>query len=131
MRGDHRFDERADERLERRGGVLDERALDQPAHLLDVAVVERREDGDLVGEVLVDRADADAGNFGDAVGRDRGSAVTGEHAGDGVEDRLDRLVGAILLGAANGRHESSIAKNVSKTIGTNRRRRRWGEPDMS
>lgn len=35
---------------------------------LDMALMQGDEDGSLIGEVLVDRADADLGNFGDAIG---------------------------------------------------------------
>ena len=51
-------------------------------------VMKRAEDGTLVGEILVERADADAGGLGDAIGGDGVSAVALDHE----LDRLEHIV---------------------------------------
>ncbi len=67
------------------------RVLSNTPDLLDVAIVERREDGTLVRKILVDGADADAGHLGDAVRRDAVDAVALQDLHDRVEHVLDRL----------------------------------------
>jgi hypothetical protein len=81
--------------------------------------------GVLVREVLVERADGDAGVLGDAVGGAGGVAVLGENVSSGGEDPLAGELGAHLPGRATwlkttvgGGHPqapSRTEKRVAKT----------------
>ena len=57
MRVYHRFDDSADECIERRGGVLDQCRRDQPVDLLDVPLMQRDKDRGFVGKILIYRTD--------------------------------------------------------------------------
>src|SRR3954469_11992879 len=94
------------------------------------------EDGLLVGEVLVERADADARCFRDSVGGDGFGAVTPQHTLHRLEDNLHGLPGALLLGLTPrgpsfaGFHGISLTTDDCSTTarrsrpGCRRRRRR-------
>ena len=71
---------------------------DDAAHLVDVPLDERRDQRLLAREVLVERADADAGGVGDAVGAGAVVAFLDEDASSRREDDLDRLLRAGLNG---------------------------------
>jgi hypothetical protein len=66
--------------------------------LFDVTTMQGMEDGAFVREVLVERTDADASHFGNAVGGHGGSAFPFQDAQYGIEDGIDSLEGAPLLG---------------------------------
>ena len=51
--------------------MFDERVLDQAVDLIDMALMQSRKDRTFVGEILVDRANANPRNFGNAVSRNR------------------------------------------------------------
>jgi hypothetical protein len=70
-------DERPDRRLQRPGREV-ELVGGGPGAAVDVLDQDLGEDGVLVREVLVQRADGDAGALGDAVGGAGGAAVLGE-----------------------------------------------------
>ena len=72
---DHCLNHGADELLEGRVGIFDQRPLDEPIDLFDMPLVQRDKNGAFVRKILVDRSDADAGNFCDAVRRDRFDAL--------------------------------------------------------
>ena len=72
--------------------------LDPRVHRLDVALHQRQQDVVLVGEVLVERGDGDARGLGDAA-RAHGLDAVGDHLRSGVvEDPLDPVAAAGLLG---------------------------------
>jgi len=77
----HCIDQRANEVVKGRLGVLDLPAFDQMRDLLDVAIVQSSKGRALVGDVLVDRSDTDTGDFRDAVCCDTADAVAlwGQH----------------------------------------------------
>src|SRR4051812_26834387 len=78
------FDELAREFLQRSRGAGGRRLLDDEVYIVDVSVVKGGEDGALVGKVLIERADADAGGLGDAIrGHSLGSVA--------LYHKLDRL----------------------------------------
>jgi hypothetical protein len=81
MRLDHRFNQGADEIFQRRPRMFDQRALNHPVYLANMPLVQRNRNCTLVGKVLVDRADANAGDLGESItdeeARRRYSAVSG------------------------------------------------------
>jgi hypothetical protein len=83
-----------------------------------MAIVKRDEDGALVGEILVHRPDADAGDLGDPVRGDRTDPVTLQDPHHSVEDSCDRLLRPPLLRLASWRRfrrAGSHSKNVSSS----------------
>ena len=94
---DHGVDQGAHEAFERYGGVLNERGFDHAVDLLDVALMERGEYGSLVGEVLIERADAYTGDFSNVVGRYGLSPLSLEDADNSFENGFDSMTGAELL----------------------------------
>ena len=62
------FDELSRDVFERRRGTMGERLLDDEAHVVDVTIVKGREDRAFVGEVLIQRSDADTRYLRDAIG---------------------------------------------------------------
>jgi hypothetical protein len=60
-------------------------------------LVQGNKNGALVGKVLINRANADAGNLGDAVRRDGGQAFALEQPDDGLKHRVESLTRAPLL----------------------------------
>jgi hypothetical protein len=91
------FDELTRERVERGRGAVRGGLLEDPSHVLDVTVVQRREDGALVGEVLVERSDADARDLGDAVGGHGLRSMPLDHQPDRFEHGVHGLPCALLL----------------------------------
>ena len=91
------FDELAREVLERSRGAVGHRLLDHLPHIVDVAVIKGGEDRPLVGEVLIERPDADAGCLRDAIRGDGLGAVTLHHTLDRLEHGLHGLPRALLL----------------------------------
>jgi hypothetical protein len=95
--------------------VVADAALGQPVHLalelVEVGARERVDDRGLVGEVVVQRADADA-DLGRDPGRgERLGALAGHELGGDLEDALDALAAARLLrlvaeGEGRGGHAS-------------------------
>jgi protein-S-isoprenylcysteine O-methyltransferase Ste14 len=88
---DHRLDVERDRRRQvevarPRGAVAQGRL-----HLVEVLVDQGDEDRVLVREVLVERADRDAGALGDAVGGAGAVPVAGENLSCSAQDRGDRL----------------------------------------
>lgn len=83
--------------------MFEEFGCDQAVNSFDVALVEGDEDSAFIGEVLVNGADADAGDFGNAVGGDCGEAFAFKDADDGVEYGFDGVAGTGLLGLTAAR----------------------------
>ncbi len=77
-------DEFAREFLQRSRGAGSRRLLDDLPYIVDVSIMKGCEDRALVGEVLIQRPDADAGGLRDAVGGDGLGPVPLHH-------KLDRL----------------------------------------
>ena len=94
---DHGVDQRGHEAAEGRGCVLNKRGFDRAVDLLYMALMERSEDGSLVREVLIERADADTCGFGDAVGGNGFSSLSLQDANDSFENGVDGLTRAELL----------------------------------
>src|SRR5204862_7135592 len=90
----------------------------------DVTLVQRREDGALVGEVLVDRSDADARDLGDPVGRDRVEAIALQELDSRVEHRLHGVPRPLLRGLTPGvsgaRAQTSPGPDMSNSPSSSR-----------
>jgi hypothetical protein len=67
-------------------------------NLLDVPLVQCNEDGLFIGEVLVDRANANTRCFSNVVGSNRGHAASPEQPDHGVQNGFDRLLRPALSG---------------------------------
>jgi hypothetical protein len=80
--------------------VLEELAFHDTIDLLDMTLVQGDKNRALVGKVLINRTDADTGNLGDAVCRNRFDALSLQNSDHGVEHRFDRLTSPPLLGLA-------------------------------
>ncbi len=121
---DHSFDKRAHQTVERRGRILNEHGFYHAVNLLNMALMKRGEDGSLVREILIDRADTDTGDLCDTVCRYGISSLTLQDADNGFEDCVDGLTGAELLGLASmgcggsSTHHDQISTNVSFRIYT-------------
>jgi hypothetical protein len=76
VRLDHGIHHGANELVEWRPGVLHELGCEEAVDLLYVALVQGFKDGRPIREVLVQRADTDAGNLSDPVGGDRFKILT-------------------------------------------------------
>jgi len=87
--------ERAGEIVER-SGAFGHRALDDLVNVLDVALMQRSEDCLLVGEVLIERADAYTCCFSDSVGGDRVDTLSPNHPRDRAQHRTHGLPGPAL-----------------------------------
>ncbi len=89
----HKIDgERAERSRSLRGGM----ALQCVSHLCRMALMQGAENRLLVGEVLIQRANADARDLGNAVRRDRVGAVSLENERHGSQHVFDRLACAGL-----------------------------------
>lgn len=104
--GDMGVDERihhgAHEAIERGRGVLQQGGFDNAVDLFDVAQVDRGEDGLLIGKVLIDGTDADAGSVRNAVGCDGVDAFAFEDPDNSLNDCVDCLAGTKLARLAAG-----------------------------
>lgn len=78
-------------------GVFLEDASEEDGVLLHVLQREGGEDGVLIGEIFVERADADAGFVSDVVGGDFVERVVIQKASSGFEDLMASADGARLL----------------------------------
>jgi hypothetical protein len=104
--------------------MLEEFAFHHPIDLLNVTLMQGDEDRALIRKVLIDRADADAGNLGYTVRCDGLHALALQNPDYRVEYRFDRLAGSALRGlAASGGlglrpdpHENDLISNVSNRI---------------
>src|ERR1700689_486539 len=77
--------------------MIHQLGFDQAIDLPNMAFVQGGEDGALVREILVYRADAHAGDLGDAVGGDRLNASAFENPDDVVKNSLHGLACPALL----------------------------------
>ena len=68
------------------GDVARRRVADSGETVGEVPVAHGRHNGDLVGEILVERADTDAGAFGDAVGVEMRLALALQNLSSRLED---------------------------------------------
>ena len=93
-----------------------------PDQLEDVPIVardQRRYQSLLVGEVLVERADADTGDRGDTIGAGAIVPLPGENASGGVQQRLDHRPGA-LLGRGFSRDRRDCARHLTSSVNASR-----------
>jgi hypothetical protein len=97
---DHGVDQSADELGQWCRGIVQKCLADDAVDFVKVALVERRQDGPLVREILVDRADADAGDPGNAVGVEGVDPFALQDSHRSVEHRFYGLDGTALLGTA-------------------------------
>ena len=91
-------------------------ALYYAIDLLDVALMQGRENSALVGEVLIEGADAYAGDFGDAICGQGPKALALQNPDNGVEDRIDGLQCAALLRLASGGFPRGFRFHASQSI---------------
>ena len=95
-----RVDDPADEELGAAAVADLESDLDSFAHLVhqagQPALDQRRDDRFLVGEELVDAADAHAGPLGDVIGGHRAVVAFAQKPSTAFEDGVDGLLGALL-----------------------------------
>ena len=75
------------------GGAV-KQCIELAHHARPLAAHHRDDDGLLAREVLVKRADGEAGALGDAVGREAGLALARQNPSRGFEERVDRAQGA-------------------------------------
>ena len=93
------------ERIANRRWIVDQPGEQRHEHALalsEMALGQGNEDRVLVREVLVERADRDAGALGDAVRRACCVAVARENLSSGLDDRLERGGRSRLDGPASG-----------------------------
>ena len=94
---DEEVDDLPDDDLETGVGVHVTQQFGEPCgRSLDVPLGERDEQGVLVGEVLVEGPDGDAGLVGDVVGGGPGISLLVENASSGIEDAFDRAARPLL-----------------------------------
>jgi hypothetical protein len=75
--------------VDREVGDLRERCADEAHDLLVVTVDHGGDERLLAGKILVERADADAGDFGDAVGAGFLKAFADQNASSRLDQRVD------------------------------------------
>ncbi len=100
VRLDHGVHHGANEFVEWRSGMLHELVCEEAVDLLDMALVQGFKDRGPIREVLIERADTDAGNLSDPVGGDRLKALALQDSHHSIQDRLDGLACPALLRAA-------------------------------
>lgn len=100
---DHALQHRADEFVERRGRMFDERGLHDAIDLLHMALMQCCEDRVFVRKVLIDRTDADPCHLSDAIGGNGIEALALQHSDHRIEDCIDGLVGTTLFWLAAAR----------------------------
>jgi hypothetical protein len=81
--------------------VATERVLDEAPSLQRMTLVQRREDGALVREVLVDGTDTDARDLRNSVGGDGVAAAALQELHGCIQHQLNGVLGALLPGLSD------------------------------
>src|SRR5258707_10504718 len=84
-------------------GVRAEGSVHNPIDLFDMALVQSDKNRPFVREILINRADADACDFGDAIGRDGPNAVALNDSNHRIEHGFNSLPCPALLWLAPDR----------------------------